>query len=209
MPIELPMFEEDRGLMLCVCGELETTASTTAPQKTQVIKYDTTHGEAFARAGIRGKEKRTLLIDCARSIWFTEDQLPKVTTKKKEDLSRVIEFAYGLKLRANVCVSFRVPLAELPESGLIRSLLFESKSASASIRMTGASFALTGAPFGLLRWRSVSTKDNVAMVYIDTKGKREIQVSDTCLTELWRMLYAEFAAWVLGGRESDTRRQPK
>jgi hypothetical protein len=203
------MFEEGRGLMLCICGELETTESTPAPQKTQVIKYDTPQGEVFARAGISGKEKRTLSIDCARSVWFSGDQLPKVTTKKKEDLSRVIESAYGLKLKANVCVSFRVPLAELPESGLIRSLLFESKSASASIRMTGASFTLTGAPFGRLRWRSVSPKDNVTMVYIDTKGKREIQVSDTCLTELWRLLYAEFAAWVLGGRESDTRRQPK
>jgi hypothetical protein len=209
MPVELPMFEEGQGLMLCICGEFDPTASAPAAQKTQIIEYDTPHGAAFARAGIRGKEERTLIIECARSIWFPKDQLPKVTTKKKEDIDRIIESAYGLRLKANVCVSFRVPLAELPESGLIRSLLFESKSASASIRMTGASFTLTGAPFSLLRWRSVSTKDNVTMVYIDTKGKREIQVSDTCLTELWRLLYAEFAVWVLGGREADTRRQLK
>jgi hypothetical protein len=205
MPIELPRFEDGRGLMLCLCGELETTDSIPKAQAAQVFKYSTPQGNVFLRAEIRGKLKRSLYINCARAAWFGEGPLPKITAKQKEDVTRIIGSADGLKLQATVCASFSVPLEELPESGLIRSLLMESKGANTpiSIKMTGASFAFTGAPVNLLKWRTVSTKEKTTTAHIDLRGKRELLVSDTCLTEVWRWIYDTFALWVLGRGEAD------
>jgi len=204
MPIELPMFEEGQcGLTLCVCGEIKSSDPMPDQQKAQIAKYNALGGEVFIRASISGKKTRTLYVDCAKAVAFSPDHLPTPTTEKIEGVFRVIESVYNLSLQATVCASFRVPLVDLPESGLIRSLLFEGKSADASIKMTGATFVLSRAPIIGLKWRLASAKTKPDAVYIDLKANREFRVSDTYLSDVWRWIYEQFSLFVLGQRKAD------
>lgn len=204
MPLELPIFEEGQhGLTLCICGEIRPTGPMPNQQKTQTAKYSTPEGEAFIRASIAGKKTRTLYVDCAKASAFSPDELPSPTTDRVEDVFHIIESVYSLGVQTTVCASFLVPLADLPESGLIRSLLFEGKSADAAIKMTGATFALSGAPIIGLRWRLASAKAKPDMVYIDLKGNKEFEVSDTYLSDVWRWIHGQFSLFVLGQRKTN------
>ena len=194
------MFEGGHGLMLSVCGELKTTDQMPAIQGVQTAKYDTREGEAFVRAWISGKKARYLHVDCARSVLFPTGETPKVTGKK-EDILKLIESVSGIDLEATVCACFRVPLSVVPESGLIRSLLPEHKSDDVSMKMTGATFSLGGAPISRLQWRVLSTKDKQDMVHVDLRGDRRFQVSDKYLSEAWSWIYGQFSLFVLGQRK--------
>ena len=65
MPIELPMFEDGRGLTMCVCADLPADTSFSGLSKAQAAKYDTPHGEAFASMQVKGKARPILRMSRA------------------------------------------------------------------------------------------------------------------------------------------------
>lgn len=210
MSIDIPTFEDGYGLTCCVCGEIEATDSTLKQQKAQVAECNTPQGQIFVRAWIDTKPRQILFVNWADSACFNKkEKPPKTTTDKMEDVFRIIESAYGLSVRATVCASFRVLIAELPESGLIRPLLRNGKGADVSIQMTEATFALTGLPISRLKWHIVNTKEDDKLVHIDLKGHKKFRVSDAYVSDAWRWIHDQFAIFVLGHGRIDSNSKPE
>ena len=202
MPIQIPRFEKKNCLAVTACGRLKGEGlpgrGKIREEKPRVARYQTKSGTAFVRAWLGGRAKRHLHVDCALQTFFGTRQRPKATHKKAEVL-KVVEGAIGAQIDVSLRGCFEVPLAELPERGIIRSLAREQKTLDMSIRLTGGSLSLTGAPIKKVHWTEL--KDNNALVSVTIEGERTATVSERYMCEMWEWINDEFSLFILGKRK--------
>lgn len=199
MGIELPTFENSRCLLLTACGKLRTnelrTKGSLRAEDPKVARYLTSAGTALVRAWLAGKPVKYLHVDCALREFFPKNKVPKATHKKDEVL-KIIESVLGTDIDVSIVGCFEVPIIELPESGIIRSLSLEQKTVDVSIKLTGGSFSLTGVPVKKIDWGEL--EDGKRAVHVQIEGERASRVSEAYLREMWDWINDQFSLFVLG-----------
>jgi len=89
-----------------------------------------------------------------------------------------------------------VPLDELPEQGLIRSLSsLEAKTDGVGLRLTGGSLSVRGAEVSRIRW-SIQPEGKTANVLII--GERQLAITENYLEEALVWIDDQFQRLVLG-----------
>lgn len=200
MLILLPRFENSYALLITACGRLKsnkTVGSKVKAQKARVARYQTAAGRAFLRAWLNNKSEKFLHVDCALHKFFPKSKLPKVTHRKEEVL-RIINSALGIGIDVNIRACFIVPMSQLPESGVIRSMSVEQKTVDVSITLAGASLSLTGTPVRRIDWHQL--EDKKGHVYVRLEGEITTTVSEEYLCEIWSWINSQFCLFVLGKR---------
>ena len=199
MGIELPTFENSYCFLLTACGELGgkeiRTKRWPREEDPKVARYRTASGTALVRAWLAGKPVRHLHVDCVLREFFPENKIPKATHKKAEVL-KVIESVMGTEIDVSVVGCFKMPMTKLPKGGVIRSLSVEQKTGDVSIRLTGGSYALTGAPVKEIHWKEL--QEGKRSVHVRIKGEKTSKVSEAYLREMWDWINDQFSLFVLG-----------
>ena len=91
-----------------------------------------------------------LHLDVATPAYFPEWK-PK-PTHTWQQIQALLEHFVGREIRVRIEATFTVPFGKLPESGFIRMLSVESKSPKVSMKLTGGTFTVTGAPIQRIAW---------------------------------------------------------
>lgn len=205
MAIELPKFENTYGLFLSACGKLKD-AETGAKEKDEgpakVARYLGAEGGAIIRAWVTGKKGTYLHVDCALKRYFQKGRVPKVTGKKEEVL-KIIESVRGKEIELNINAGFDVPVKDIPENGMIRSLSEEQKSIDMCLKLTGAELSISGAPINRIHW-SIQDKGGKAVARIHIRGEMATIVEGTYLLECWEWINKLFLVFVMGGKIDKT-----
>jgi hypothetical protein len=98
---------------------------------------------------------------------------------------------------------FALPLGDLPETGLIRSLCGAGgESAGVTVRLTGARFTITGAPTETLRWW---VNGETSELYVEVRARRRLKVAEGYLEEAFEWISAQFELFVLGRTTNEAK----
>jgi len=203
MAIELPKFENTYGVMLTACGQLKGQASKIKAlcerKKPRVARYISAAGTAFVRSrlAIVNKGGIYLHVDCVQGKVFSTK--PKVTHKKTEVLE-IIEAVRGLEIEAGIIARFEVPIAKLPETGLVRALSTERRISDMSVKLKGAAVSITGTPIKNIDW-GIHEKKKKQIVHVRMRAERVVKVDDKYLSESWNWIDEQFLLFVLGRRK--------
>ena len=204
MTIRLPIFDGSYGLMLTACGQVKGKGSLKSrggPDKDTVAKYQTPSGPAFVRAWQKRGAKHHLHVDCALGRMFTRGDRPKVTRKKAEVLKPIVELL-GAEIDVAITGHFEVPLLDLPERGIVRSMSTDLKAAKVSMKLTGAVISMSGAPISEVQWRLTGEKANTVLVTLE--GQRTVPLDEEYLSESWKWIYEQFSLFMLKRSEDAT-----
>ncbi len=201
MAIELPKFENTYGVMLTACGQLKGQASKIKAlcerKKPRVARYRSATGTAFVRSRLVTKGGLYLHVDCVQGkVILTK---PKVTHKKTEVLE-IIEAVRGLEIEADIIARFEVPIAKLPETGLVRALSTERRISDMSVKLKGAAVSITGTPIKNIEW-GIHEKKKKQVVHERMQAERVVKVDDKYLSESWNWIDEQFLLFVLGRRK--------
>ncbi|HEV57866.1 MAG TPA: hypothetical protein ENN87_10290 [Phycisphaerales bacterium] len=198
MAIELPRLREENGLSLTVCGRI-TGGSGVETVEPRIAHFERGKAKGVIRA-CRNQGPKTksthLHVDCALRSFFGEQRVPKATHDLGQVLD-VIQGVVGLPLVASVTGVFKVPLSALPEGGIIRSLGAETRAGDLSMKLTGGTLSLKGAPIKRVSWHE-SGEGNELSVWIRVVGEQSFTVSSGYLTEAWAWVSGQYAMFVLG-----------
>ena len=121
--------------------------------------------------------------------------MPKVSHTKREVIN-LLDALVGSDIEVTCFGSFVVPLDELPEQGLIRSLSsLEAKTDGVGLRLTGGSLSVRGAEVSRIRW-SIQPEGKTANVLII--GERQLAITENYLEEALVWIDDQFQRLVLG-----------
>ncbi len=185
--------------MLTACGQLKgvsrAPSSVAHEEKARVARYRTGSGTALVRSWLTGKNNCQLHVDCALGNVFLSRPKPKATHKKGEVLDS-IGSVLGEQIDVRISAYFDVPLKDLPEKGLIRAFSPEQESGDVTVRMTGCTLSLTGAPVTGVRW-NIREEGKKCIVRVSMKAERSETISEQYLTGLWDWMEQQFRLFVL------------
>jgi len=205
MPIKFPDFREIRCVAVGACGALDTdeqevlAAIEKLKDEVLIASYRNGNATAYIRVLLGGKTQKHVHIDVYKREAFG-NVIPKATHKRK-DIEKILDQFMGKKIVTRSFGRFMLPVAELPEAGLIRSTFFETKQGELSITVSAANLSIKGAPIRNLEWQFVAKG---ASVRIDIDAKVEKEIGDNYLTDQLQLLNFGFRLFVLGKGEDGT-----
>lgn len=198
MAMQLPRFEKTSCRILTVCGRIkeeENPLPKLLPQKKPLVAaYRAAGQNVYLRVLPGGKKHTHLHVDCALRAFFGKDRGPKATAKKA-DIVKILGQAAGLTIDVGICGGFLVPLSDLPEGGLVRSLSTEQKTGDMSVRLTSGECKIDGAPVRRLFW---SIGDEQKDVFVRLEAERQEKVDDQYLMRSLDWIEKQFSLFVLG-----------
>jgi len=198
MAFLLPVFDNTSRRILTVCGRIEDAGHPIAgllpDGEPLVAAYQAAGRKVYLRVLPGGKKHTHLHVDCATQEFFGKDRAPKTNTTRTK-LLRILDKAVGLTLDCGVCGGFVVPLVDLPEQGLIRSLSAEQKTGGLSARLTSGECKIEGAPVRRLYW-NMDDGENTVFVRVD--GSRKDKVDNQYLVRAFDWIGQQFDLFVLG-----------
>ena len=199
MPIRLPRLGETRCKCLTLCGRVESGPKAflarLAKEKPMTARYGSGSSAAYLRLLPGGRTRRHLHVDCALPDYFPAERRPK-RTHNKAQVMKLLTAAIGSTVDVGVIGAFSLPLAELPESGLMRSLYAtEGETGGITIKLTAGRFSITGAPVRSIWW---SVDRETAEVLVHVEARRSLRIDDRYLEEALEWATAQLSLFVLG-----------
>src|SRR5436190_15569574 len=94
-----------------------------------------------------------LHLDLATPDYFPPQWKPK-PTHNWIHIQGLLSRFIGQKIQVRIEGVFSLPFERLPESSFIKMLSVESKSPNVSMKLTGGTFSITGAPIQRIIWSS-------------------------------------------------------
>lgn len=201
MKIKLPQFKNTQCVLITACGEIETedhALQGILSKKAPVIAaYSSANEKAFLKVGRFGSEEKHLHIDCAVSSFFRSDRIPKPSCDLDELLELLAKFD-GVKISIMALGVFNVQLEDIPEQGLIRSLLKEMRTGDMSFKLSGANFEFTGTPVEELKWQILPDGKQVR---ITLNGDISETIDEQYLLRVYDWIESQFTLFVKGKSE--------
>jgi hypothetical protein len=200
MPIEIPSLHSTLCVNLTACGELVAPAKEGRERLAQVddnmiARYRGEKGTGYVRVMVGDKHVH---VDCAVPRYFEEGLLPKVT-HRKADVLAVLQIVLGAEIKVGVAGSFRIPMQQVPEQGLIRNLQTKTQSGGLSLEVTGAKLSIEGAPVGFISWE-IPRSHNEA--YVKIVGARHLRIAPSYLSDCLEWITRQMQFFVLGKTEN-------
>ncbi len=139
-----------------------------------------------------------LHLDIATPAFFREGWKPKPTHNWPQIQAALGRFV-GQELHVRAEGVFSLPLQSLPESGFIRMVSVESKSPKVSMKLTGGTFSVTGAPIQRIEW---SLERDGKGIEVHLRSTVKATLNGTYLEELFRLLHESLQVFVLSNERS-------
>ena len=197
MALVLPNFAGSKCGLITVCARIHGVG---------VSKFEHLEGKKFltssrtskgAKVFLRilggGKDRDHLHVDVATASYFGK-QTPK-DTNKISDLEKFIAHFEGEEIDAGIRGVFKVEIEALPSDGVIRSLMVERKYARMSMRMSGSTITIEGAPIRQVKWESLDDKKHVE---VEIWGHQKIMIDKQYLEDARQWIESFFESFVLG-----------
>jgi hypothetical protein len=130
-------------------------------QKDQTAPFETARGTGCVRMMVGGGSGKHIHFD----VFSPEATSRKMKAEAKGALAQIQETTnrlFAKEVDVNLMGGFKAKLEELPETGMIRSLVFQTKMGNVAIKLSGAKFSIEGAPVQEITWQS-TTGDKVAI----------------------------------------------
>ena len=196
MALRIPRFEDTSCLILTVCGLVEDEKSPLPKLMKDrdecVAAIRIAKKPAFLRLAAGGKKGRHLHVDCALQDFFPKSKVPKASCKK-QDIVDILAAMEGTGIDAGISAGFEIKASDLPEKGLINSFATEQRSADMSMKLTGGTLDIEGAPVTRLVW---TLRKNT--VFVRLEAERKETVDDDYLARTLSWINAQFDLFVLG-----------
>ena len=196
MPLRLPDLKNVNFRLLCARGELHiqdrSLVKALASKKPLEAKFSASGRTGFVQAGFTDRKSRQHLhVDVAAREFFATT--PPKPTNKLSEVKALVEELFQQPIELDAKGVYSVSRDGLPE--FIRSTIVETQASDVSLRTTGGSLAVRGAPvYGLWWWLE---DDKTARIEFRARLKREIK--ESYLVDIYQVLDSAFSALVLGG----------
>jgi hypothetical protein len=195
MTIVLPEIEKENCKSFTACAHVVTKGKSLSKYfsgtKWLVASVQRGHSLRFVRLCV--EKTGHLHLDLATPAYFTKGWKPKPTHTWSRIQALLAHFI-GRKVRVRTEAAFAVPLQKLPESGFIRTLSVESKSRRVSMKLTGGTFSVAGAPVQRIAW---SLNPDGKEFEVRLRSTVETTLNATYLEELFRLLTDSLQVFVL------------
>ncbi|MBI4659487.1 MAG: hypothetical protein HY735_11660 [Verrucomicrobia bacterium] len=200
MTFALPEIEKAGCQSFTACGRVVTRDKSLRKffSQKQPLIAAVKHGRFRRFVRLCFNEGGHLHFDIATPAFFRGPWKPKLTrtwTQIQVSLSPFV----GQKIDLRGVGVFLLPLDRLPESSLLRTLSVESKTPRASMKLTGGTLSVTGAPIQRITW---SLESEGKRVEVRLRSTVEVTVSGTYLVELFELLKESLQIFVLSDEKN-------
>jgi len=193
MSFVLPSLEKECCLRFTVCSHVMRPRASVkrlfSKDSEMIAKNDSGY---FIRLAVG--TGRHVHVDVARPAFFTdsETQTPK-TDCSWPQLQKALGHFVGEKVEARVSGFFLLPINNLSGSEFVKLLSVETKIASFSIKLTGGTLTLSGAPINRIRWNL--RKGGKEMVF-DLRSVFAGALDEAYLVDLFNTLVSSFRLFI-------------
>jgi hypothetical protein len=156
MPFKIPKLVDSHCLFLAICARIKECKGGLKEQLAKEREWTAARGERKAKTlfhlatGMPNKDH--LHLDFALPRYFGRNRAPKVN-RQLSDVTEAMALFSGCTADASVKATFQVSLDQLPESGLLRTVMRREGIGTISFRLTQGTLSITGAPTSTLSWR--------------------------------------------------------
>lgn len=200
MTFALPEIEKADCKSFTACGRVATKGESLsrffAGKGPEIASIKRGRSQRFVRLSL--EETGHLHLDVATPAYFRDGRKPKPTHTWQQIQAALGRFI-GREIQVRAEGVFSLPPQRLPESGFIRMLSVESKSPKVSMKLTGGTFSVTGAPIQRINW---SLERDGKRIEIRLRSTLKATVSETYLVELFGLLSESLQVFVLGNEKS-------
>jgi len=198
MPITLPDFKNSHCVAITACAQIKPTdrelVKLLKKEKDTFSVFKTSIGNTYLRIALGGRSGNHIHIDVAHSSVVNKEANPNTQISISQARKKLQPFM-GATVEAKLTALFEAKLDEFPESGMIRSLYFETKKGDVGITMNGARFSVTGAPINRISWQAKSKKE-IGIVLESATWKTKI--TETYIMDALGILETAFNVFILG-----------
>jgi len=195
MTFVLPEIEQARCQLFTACGRVATRDKSLGKllPKNQPVIASVKRGRSRQFVRLCFDPGGHLHFDVATLSHFPRPWKPKPTHTWQHIQDLLGRFS-GQKIQVRAVGVFSLPFERLPASSLIRMLSVESKSPKVSMKLTGGTFSVTGAPIQRLTW---SLEDDGKGIEVRLRSTLKARVNETYLVDLFRLLNESLQVLVL------------
>ncbi|MEK7677951.1 MAG: hypothetical protein AAB676_19140 [Verrucomicrobiota bacterium] len=196
MTFALPEIETADCKSFTACGRVVTRDKSLSKffSGTRPLIASVKHGRSQRFIRLCFGEAGHLHLDVATPVYFQGRWKPK-PTHTWPHIQGLLSRFIGQKIQVRAAGVFALPLEKLPRSSLVRMLSVESKSPKVSMKLTGGTFSVSGAPIQRLTW---SLADDRKGIEVRLRSTLKATVNETYLVDLFRLLNESLQVLVLG-----------
>jgi len=199
MAIRFPSLADTQCKSLTVCGELLTDDTATLQwlrhQKTMQARYGRAGETGYVRIVFAGGRARGrhFHVDVAQREYFGKS--PPALTHKIADVRKAFEHLSEEKIRVGIEGVYYVAREQLPDPlHAIFAAGGEMHSGEVSVRLTGATFAMSGAPIREIKLWTREQQDEIGLVLSNIETS--LVINDTYLEDCLQIVDALFSAFL-------------
>jgi hypothetical protein len=213
MPMMFPDFKNAHCFWMTVCGTVPKAGPELAKwmkgDNRKIATFKTERGEAHIRLIIGGDG------ESGNHVHF-DVYCPEIVSKKAKgssnspsspqvalpEIEESISRLFGQEIVASLKAGYKARIAELPETGIIRSFFFETKMGSVALKLEGARFSIEGAPIQNIFWGILPDGDIAVTLEADSI---ETIITEDYLTNANDTAEQAFNVFVLGKAQNATK----
>ncbi|MGA2863666.1 MAG: hypothetical protein ABSF95_04175 [Verrucomicrobiota bacterium] len=198
MPIEFPDLANTHLAWITACGKVlladRELVKWMKGEKDKIAPLTTSRGVACVRLMLGGRSGNHVHFDVL-SPEMVSEKLKGESKSTLDDIQKSVSPLVGREVDVNLRGGFETKLQELPDSGIVRSLRFQTKIGNVAIKLDGAMLSIEGAPVQNISWHA-GRKDNIRITVEAESLKTTL--SENYLISLVDTLQQAFAVFVLG-----------
>ncbi len=202
MIVRLPSFADTECRFLTACGQVATDRSDVLKwlrgQKTMEAQYRRSGCTGYVRVMFGGKRGGHLHVDvAAREFFLKHHRSPPRPTHKIAEVREALGRVAGYDISSRIAGTYFVDQEKLPP--FVKSTIAETTSVrDVSIKTTGGTLSVTGAPINSIRWWLREDQDD-ALVQLE--AEKTFALDEGYLEECLDVLDSAFEAFVLQGEK--------
>ena len=199
MPMTLPDFKNTLCQAIGTCGTIQTDDKQLLGVLAEVngvlaTQYRVGNARPMLTAVLGQRDEKHVHIDTYRKKAYGIGR-DRGANSTVDAIQAYLDRLIGAEIKTIVFGRFVLPVENLPEQGLIRSLSFESLKDDLGITMVGGEFEIRGKARYFLNWRLIEKKSNVR---VDLETHVATTLTEDYLVRLLGLMDSAFQLYVLG-----------
>jgi hypothetical protein len=199
MPIALPDFKNTHCVSLTACGEIKTTDRALIKwlkkDKRAVADLNKSGAKTYVRVSLGDYTGKHFHVDVTKQNHFPKNAIP-ASSLTIDQIQTKFEHLIGKEVVVDLKGRFEIKISELSESGIIKSLLFQTQLGDVAIKLKGAKLSIKGAPVNEITWQTLTDGKTIGVI-IETENLTTT-VTESYLTSALAMLENALKVFVLG-----------
>lgn len=199
MPITLPDFKNTHCVSLVACGEIKTTDRALIKWlkkgKRAVADLNKSGAKTYIRVSLGEYTGKHFHVDVTKQSHFPKKYIP-ASRLPIGQIQKKLEQLIGKEVEVDLRGMFELEINDLPESGLIKSLFFQTQLGDVAIKMKGSKLSIRGAPINEITWQILPDGKKIGVI-IETENLKTT-VTDNYLISALTTLKNALNVFVLG-----------